>query len=333
MNRILIILMLLTFSISSYASENSDVEKAYRKLVETYDVSAEVKTVQAGDPYTFWLATLEYNELHNKFRKDIKKNRGAEKEATSKTKDLPRFYPDYDESIVADMQGYCDSLLQDMGIKDLDINCSLHIVNSDDVNSFTALTEDGFAMCITTGLISRKGITRDILMSYVAHEFAHGALSHFQRGFYETAKEYRRNQRLGVLAGFIRSVVDGLTAPYGSDDSPLYDAYLQEKSRRDSAEIRDAVNLSTVEFSDKYTCEQIFEADLIAYRFLENLGDADAAINGLRILGASNDLLYRESQPDRPSISSRIDFLKFVKENPTLGNTINSRLRKHLANK
>lgn len=334
MSRFLIILIAFTATFGSYASESkSEANKAYRKLVEKYDVSDEVKTVEEGNPNTFWLATLVYNELHNKFQKDIKKNRGAEKEAADLTRNLPRFYPEYDESVVGSMNGYCDSLLSEMGIKDLDLNCSLYVVESDDVNSFVTLTEDGFAMCLTTGLLSRKGINREIIMGYVAREFAHGALSHFERGFYETAKARRSNERAGIWAGLFISVVDGLSTVYSSDDSDVYEVYLLEKNRRDREKIDDAVKLSTIEFSDKYSCEQIFEADLIAYRFLEYLGMEDSAINGLKILGASNDLLYVETAPDRPSISARIDFLNYVKSNPKLGNRINQKLRKQLANK
>lgn len=44
-------------------------------------------------------------------------------------------------------------------------------------------------------------------------------------------------------------------------------------------------------------------------------------------------MLYVKTAPDRPSISARIDFLNYVKRNPELGNRINQKLRKQLANK
>ena len=335
MRRTMLLFLLAVLTSTAYASgeaENyasGEAEKTFRKLVEKYDVPDETKTVPADDAFSFWTTTLEYNELLRKFNKDITKNRGAEKEAAAKTRELPRFYPQYDETIVESMQGFCDSLLQDMGIRDLNLNCRLYVVDSPDVNTFTTLTEDGFAMCLTTGLLSKKGITREIIMGYVAGEFAHGALSHFERGFYETARAERRNKLLGVLAVGMNIASDAVAATWetGTDDA-LYQAYLDDKISRRQKEIDEAIKYDTLEFAQNYSSEQVFEADLIAYRFLENMGAEESVINGLRILGASNDALYKERDPQRPSIISRIDFLKFVQNNPDLGNKINVKLRK-----
>ena len=86
-----------------------------------------------------------------------------------------------------------------------------------------------------------------------------------------------------------------------------------------------------IEFSQKYSHEQIYEADLIAYRFLENMGSGEDFINGLRILGSNYDSLYEENRYDRPSTSERIDFLKYVQSNPQIGNKINAHMRQQAA--
>lgn len=211
-----------------------------------------------------------------------------------------------------------------MGIADLGIKCSLHMVYSDEVNAYTALTEDGFAMCITTELASKKGITYEILMGYVAHEFAHGALLHHARGFYAQAKERRKNELLGGIAAGLNGLAAGMeaynAAAYGIPTSGTdYGAAI--------ANIGNDIKISTLKYSFKYSREQEFEADLFAYRFLEHIGKGEEFINGLRILGTAYDTLYDEYS-DHPTTGSRIDFLKYVQLHPELGNKKNAKLKK-----
>lgn len=313
--------MLICFT---FVANAANVEKQYKKLIENFDVSDEAKAVTPVNTTAFWIALLDNNELCSKFVKDLEKNKGAEKEALSKTAQLPKFYPQYDETIVESMQGFCDTLLMDMGIADLGIKCSLHLVYSDEANAFTALTEDGFAMCITTELASKKGITYEILMGYVAHEFAHGALFHHARGFYAQAKERRKNELLGGIAAGLNGLAAGMeaynAAAYGIPKSGTdYGAVI--------ANIGNDVKISTLKYSFQYSREQEYEADLIAYRFLEHIDKGEDFINGLRILGTTYDALYSEYS-DHPTIGSRIDFLKYVQQHDELGNKKNAKLKK-----
>lgn len=321
MRKVLVFILIILSMTLAYSA---NVEKQYKKFIENFDVANEARSLDSVNVVAFWSTLLENNELCSKFVKDLQKNKGAEKEALSKTALLPRFYPQYDESIVESMQGFCDTLLMDMGIAELGLNCSLHLVDSDEVNAFTALTEDGFAMCITTGLASKKGITYEILMGYIAHEFAHGALLHHVRGYYAEAKERRKNELLGGIAAGLNGLAAGMeaynAAAYGVPTSGTdYGARI--------ANIGNEIKSSTLKYSFKYSREQEFEADLIAYRFLEHIGAGEEFINGLRILGTAYDSLYDEYS-DHPTISARIDFLKYVQQHPELGNKKNAKLKK-----
>ena len=319
-----LLLLLLFLPLASIMVFGAKPEKEYKKLIEKFDVADEAKVVAKNSPYAFWTVALDNNALLNKFIKDIQKNKGAEKEALQKTANLPKFYPQYDESIAEDMQGFCDTLLINMGIADLGLNCSLHIVYADEVNAYTALTEKGFAMCVTSGLLLKKGVTYEVLMGYVAHEFAHGALLHHTRNFYAEAKERRKNELLGGIAAGLNAVAAGAeaynAAAYGIPTSGTDYGAVIEGIGRD-------VKLSTLKYSFKFSREEEYEADLLAYRFLENLDLQDEFINGLRILGTEYDHLYDEYS-DHPTTSSRIAFLNFVKENPTLGNKESSKPKK-----
>lgn len=321
MKKKIILFICIFFSLSVFSA---NIEKEYKKLISKLDVAEEARAVLPNSPFLFWQTALDNNEVFIKFVKDIQKNKGAEKEALQKTANLPRFYPHYDESIVESMQGFCDTLLIDMGIADLNLKCSLHIVYANEANAFTALTEDGFAMCVTSGLLDKKGVNYNILMGYVAHEFVHGALMHHIRGFYAEAKERRKNELLGGIAMGLNGLSAGIeaynAAAYGIPKSGTdYGAVI--------ANIGTDIKLSTLKYGFKFLREQEYEADLIAYRFLENLGCSDSFIDGLRILGTEYDHMYDE-YADHPTTSSRIDFLKYVHGHPELVNKENKKLKK-----
>lgn len=314
------ILINIVFAISCFAND----EKEFKKYIEKFDVADEAKSTPSNSPYQFLITSLENNEQLFKFGTDMQKNKGAEKEAKQKVSEIPRFYPEYEASIIESMQGVCDTLLIDMGIANIGVDCSLHIVYSEEVNAFCALKEKGFAICLTTGLLDQKGVNYNIIMGYVAHEFAHGALLHHIRGLYAEAKERRKNELLGGIAAGLNAVAAGANAYTAGltgssyDNTPYLDAI---------ENIGNEIKISTLKYSFKYSREQEIEADLFAYRFLENLGCAEEFINGLRILGTQYDTLYSEFS-DHPTINQRINFLKFVQSHPELGNKENAKLKK-----
>ena len=147
---------------------------------------------------------------------------------------------------------------------------------------------------------------------------------HHIRGLYAEAKERRKNELLGgiavglnVLAVGANAYTAGMTGT-SYDNTPYLDAI---------ENIGNEIKISTLKYSFKYSREQEIEADLFAYRFLENLGCAEEFINGLRILGTQYDVIYSEYS-NHPTISERINFLKFVQLHPELGNKQNAKLKK-----
>jgi hypothetical protein len=319
---LIIIAMLVPFGALA-----ANTEKDYKKLVEKHDVADEAKQVENNHSVEFWKATLDNNEVLAQLAIDLKKDKGAEKEAIQKFAQVKRFYPQYEECVVDAMQGFCDSLLIYMGIADLNMKCSLHLVYSDEVNAFTALTEDGFAMCITTALFRHKGVNIDMLMGFVAHEFAHGALMHHMSRLYAVAKERRKNKLMGGISAGLNTVATAIDAYTSAITGVEYDSSTYEKTIEKIA--RD-VKISTLQYSFQFSREQEYEADLVAFRFMQNLGNGEAFINGLRMLGTEYDDLYSDYS-DHPTITSRIAFLKYVEANPQLGNTENAKLQKKRA--
>ena len=313
---------------SIFACYGKDMEKQYRKLIEKYDIDQAVKVIDRDNASTFWDIMLKNNELRFKFIEDIEKNKGAEKETIEKTSQLPRFYPNEEEVIVDSLQGFCDTLLMDIGIKQLNLNCSLHIVEDPEPNAFTALTEDGFAMCINTGLLNMKGVKYKTLMGCVAHEFSHGILLHHARKIYADAKQRRKNELIGGVVTGLSVLALGVSAYNGVA------AGIPTTSATDffglNLNINESFDHLTVKYSFRYSREQEYEADLIAYRFMEYLGASDEYIDALSMLSTEQDKIYNDYS-DHPTTSDRISFLKYVQAHPELGNKENDKLRKKIA--
>lgn len=106
MKRIMLLLAVVVMYVSMYA-----IDKRAEKFVGKYDVAYEAKNLLENSPEEFWRVAIDNNKRFAKFEKAIKKDGGAQKEAKEKWQELPRLYPQYDESIVESKQAYCDSLL------------------------------------------------------------------------------------------------------------------------------------------------------------------------------------------------------------------------------
>lgn len=299
----------------------ANVEKQYKKLVEKYDVDRLAKTSNPDQPSEFWTLALNGNHQLEKFKWDILNNKGMEKEAIQKYNALPHFYPEIDESIVTEMQGFCDSILNVMGITPLDMNCALYVVNSDDVRAFTAPTDNGFAMCLTTGLLSRKGVNSDVVKGYVAHEFARGALQQELQKLYSDIRQQRKDKILtGILAG---AVIAGNVALDATTDTDTYDynfwdnVYSERINKNVEEIIKKMPKEKTEQYAFNYSKDQDAEADLLAYRFMQNIGLAEDYITGLKVLGAAYQQMQNEVNYD-PEVSERIQFLNYVSSHPEL---------------
>lgn len=321
MNRILLFITMCIYSFGVYAASP---EKEYKKIASKYDVPEEVRTLVDCGNDVYWDVLLNNNETFLQFLSDMTKNKGAEKEAMQKWVNTPKFYPRYSPLVYNDMQGLCDTILMDMGIPQKAQKCTLHIIEDDDVNAYSVLTEDGFAICINSGLLNKPGWNYNMIIGLVAHEYAHGALMHHVRGFYAEAKQRRKNELLGGIAAGLNAVAAGADAYTAglTGNKPNTDHYVHEIEK-----IGEQVITETKLYSCKYSREQEYEADLVGFRFMQFMGMEDEYIELLKFLGTDYDFLYSKWS-DHPTISNRIAFLLYLKENPEIGNTENAKIRK-----
>lgn len=317
MKRVLFFIQFLLFALLSFANP---YEKEFKKIVESYDVPQEAKSGVVSCPSAYWSALLDNNDLLFKFKSEMTKMKGAQKEALKKFSEIPRFYVRYDESICDDKQGFCDTLLMDMGISPQIYKCNLHIVLDEQVNAYTVLTEDGFAMLLSTGLILKEGCTYDILKAVVAHEFTHGIYCHHLQSLYKTEKLRRQATLSKAIAMTGEAFAAGAKALAG-------EKYDNSEIHENMREISERINTERDLYSFEYMREQEFEADIVAYRFMQWIGKGDIYLELLRFLGSDFDFLYN-GYSDHPKSTTRINLIKYIKSNPEIYNTKIAKLRK-----
>lgn len=308
--RILLAVVLMT-ALSTFG-----LDKKIEKFVGKYDVAYAAKNLPPHSPEKFWETAIEDNALLSKFNKNIEKGRGAEKEAWKKWKEIPRLYPQYDKSICRESQSYCDSILDVAGMNGLDIGCRLFVIDTDAVDLYTMLTDKGFAICMTKGLLSMEGVDDSVVMGFVAHEFVHGAYRHYLQKLYDDARKKRKDRLVGAMVGVgilaTAVAVDALLPPdpYYPDGNIYY-------FEGDNTTINN-YNQGPLKYAFRFSENQVLQADLVAFRFMENMGCAGAYLDGLKILSPVYDSRPKDTDNTVP-MSRRINFIEYMTEYPGIG--------------
>lgn len=219
---------------------------------------------------------------------------------------MPKFYPEYNSHVRTDLQPWADSLLATAGLPCDSIATRLYVVDNPRAEAFAPLTEDGFAIVITTGLVYSRGCDDDMLKGIISAQAVHGAMRHQLQFFYDEAKRRRKGKVWsGIAIGAL--VAADLTLAM-TDSDYYYDFTYNDFS---TTNINVETNGSTLTPAYIYSADQIYQADLWAYRMMERLGKGDSYIRALKLLspqvaGAETD---KESSP---CISDRIKFINFV---------------------
>lgn len=162
---IILSLLLLLFPL---VLEAKNLDNDFKKIIEKYDVAEECRRKKYNSGAECISDFLKHNQAYQKFNEDMQKNRGAEKEADRNFRLLPSFYPEYDESVITELQPMCGSILLKMDLKNVDPNISLHVLCYEEINAFCAKKDNSFGLGLYAGLLCTKGMDVEIIMAAVA---------------------------------------------------------------------------------------------------------------------------------------------------------------------
>lgn len=160
---------------------------------------------------------------------------------------------------------------------------------------------------ITSSLAQLANLDANLLLAFYAHEIAHYVLQHQFTHLLAINKRKKRNEILADIAAGLTAAAstaaDFYAATNGADINWDWTANQNQVIIRKSKE---AAQKEVISFGAKYGVEQEFEADMIAYYFLEWIGAGGRhLIDALNLL--VNDFeVFRNDESTHPLISDRI---------------------------
>lgn len=294
-------------------------ESQARRLIMHYDVDTAVMSVPQNDAAAFWRKLQEtnprYQEIYkaavNGKAKDVK----AEIASTiyGASQELKRI-PYMNDSTAVRLT---TQMKEAGGIANEYRESDLRFIVSDEENAFT--TPDG-QVYICMGLVALLKADKDLLMAVYAHELAHYVLQHgFAVLYYERKKEKREKLMADIAIGLYAVAttaadfyanVNGVEVDWNrtSQNINCFSFQSQENAGR---RVWNGVT--------RYTMEQEFEADVVAYNFLEFLGiGGHKYIEMLRCIDSNMEVFYND-ETSHPLTKDRIELLTQL---PVLRNKI-----------
>ena len=318
---ILLLLSLLLFSMPM-TMHAEDSEKDYIKLIMKLDVSEETMKCDRSDLSNFWRSVTDNDkDLQKLLDNVIYKPNGTGKSIQKELSLMPRLNPKYYPYAITDdgMMQVIEDFKSDVGITGDDIE--ICIINDSDINAFATYSENGKVICVNTGLLKAKGITRDMVLGVILHEMAHCKMEHIIDRLYAQKKRKKRNDILkGVAAGM--TVASAAANVYAASQG----APVNTNNNSDQVlleNIKAKTELDLYQYYNSFSKELEFEADLIAFRFMQWCGyDESAYIEMLRVLESNQYDSYQvwesDKESDHPTLRRRINFLTYVMQHPEI---------------
>ena len=330
MKRAIFFMILLCVCVVANAKS---LDKEFRELIEQYDVADRVKSLpKGGAPADFWKTMVLSNEQFIDYEFKFKRTMGVAKYALDQVAVSQKFHARFCPIISRNqaVRQYCDSLLVVMGLRDYtDCKFDLYIYDSNEINAFCALTEEGFAILLPMGLAFNEYFDDEMIAGVVAHEFVHGVLRHTARQFFREKKKERHVKAKAEIASALNEIgeaADAYNTHYNNDLARIIGEELQRnRIEQTTAQIYEEAAEEIDKYQFDFSKELEFEADLIAYRFMDYVFSGESYIDALRAVSAQNKGSNSEDG-DHPSAQKRIEFLKYAKAHPEIGNTINKTL-------
>lgn len=297
----------------------------YKKFLQKHDVDQETMSLKSNNPLDFWNSLKSNSEHLQEFLEEINSDKG--KAVGKIMAKMPRFNPRFRPEVLTDSFNICSDIAKVLGeSSDIEI-C---IVDDDQFNAFATYSDNGMVVAIHSGVFSARGVTPEIIFGLVAHEYAHCMLSHILQQEVANDKRNLRNKVItGIGAGL--AVIGAGAEAYTS--SQLGIEYDPDKYSDMLESLERSSNKDLYKFIHRYSRELEFEADLVAYRFMEWAGyGGDRYIEVLQLIEAvdpTGHLWTVEGEGDtHPTHRNRIEFLKFAKDHPEISNTLNQKIKK-----
>lgn len=284
-------------------------EKAMKKIIIECDVADTV--LNAPDSHAFWVLLQYTNREYYKTSKSLASNgdRDIKRELISVLSNCDQYFRTVPTR--TDLYELSESLTETSGIRSVAPTATLTVTDDSDIATFGY--PNGYIF-FTDGLYRAVDGDSVTLSALLAAEGAHYALQHaYAHQKYE--KKRRNRQRFWRIFGAVAITGASIALDNATDgDFPA------------EIGIATAVGLASlpVEYRYKmqYTPRQIHEADIVAYRFCQNIyGSGNPYISALYLVGNDLDATSAHSV-EAPSVAERIALLQYMERHPELRSKI-----------
>lgn len=279
-------------------------------LIELLPLNGKFK----DSPHLFWEYVRDHNKQYQEALKAAK---------NGKAKEVQKYIGDaifeikqsgFQNDYISGISELLDSLRVNSGIMELYPREShLYCDPTEIINAYTL--PDGTTF-ISYGLMKAVDFDFNLLMAVYAHELSHFVLQHSFSHLYFSKKKAKKNKILaeiftGITAG-AASFTDIQFAENGIE-THIVDGVVQMGAGANEMSKKDAMT-----YSMKYSREQEYEADILAYRFLESIGiDGLYYIEMLNIIKSDLEI-FSNDESTHPLTDDRIALIEFLRTNPRL---------------
>lgn len=314
MNKLLCIILFLSIWNMTYAHDNKIEE--FRKYIKKYDMRDSIKdNLIVGDASSYWRAIMDKNKRYQEALEAATKGKKSAKVAQKNMRDAMQYAYEYAKTFdsVNYMNPLIDSLVAITGINDIYREAQLYVIHEPVENAFVFANGSAY---ITDALMNRLNFDVELLIGVYAHELVHFTLQHMYAGWYYGDIKKRKNDLLAdvfsgltvgaIVAADMYAATNGVQPPKNRDESyqRTIDSFKKEADR------------NTEKFRIKYSKEQEYEADILAYRFCEWIGiGGNKYIDALRLIQSDLEIFYQSDT--HPLTSDRIALLEYMATNPT----------------
>lgn len=288
-----------------------DMNKNHIKVLYNHDVADFFADGFKPSPEMYWQTiqknNVRFNEAFNAAQnnklKDVKK-------AFSKIAYYCKIHSETYHTLV-DKQFIADSLLCCLGVSSLLKDANIRFVDDSQINALTSPLGD---IMIFRGLAERLNWNFELLLGVAAHEMTHYILQHSFCELYERSKKEKRSKLLADLAGAVAISAGAAADIYAASNGVNTNASSTEAGIRIWDSSRKAASEYLENFMSKYSKELEYEADIIAYRFLQFCGYSPSSyIEILKLIKSDyEEFSNNDTHPltkDRISLLENIDLL------------------------
>jgi len=307
------IIIFLFYSASIYSTaECKTTHRELIGLIKKYDIKDSISS--AANTSDFWRIIRDNSNSYKKALKIAKsgKARNIQRKMGEAIAQAKENY--VEEEYPYQLVSLLDSLRSHSGIAGLYPNESkLYLDPSEYANAYTL--PDG-SVYITYGMIKLMDFNHNLLMAVYAHEISHFILQH---SFLHLYKATRRTLHKRIAAELFSVITIGFSKYADLKFDELGITTTLSRNALDlTRATRREISRKTIVDKMYYGREQEFEADIIAYRFIEYYGiSPDSYIEMLNRLNSDLEIFSRD-ESEHPLTADRIALINLLRSNPDL---------------